>query len=97
MNGRTEPFPTRKYRGCRWKGKEVSTMGGILMEMESFAPVEVFFAGLILLALVATAILLGYTAEEESKGNRLFWAEWPLPGSGEPASPAVERESMKAA
>lgn len=56
-----------------------------------------FFAGLILLALVATAILLGYTAEEESKGNRLFWAEWPLPGSGEPASPAVERESLKTA
>jgi hypothetical protein len=51
----------------------------------------------ILLALVATAILLGYTAEEESKGNRLFWAEWPLPGTGEPVSPAIEREYLKAA
>jgi hypothetical protein len=72
-------------------------MESILIEMESFAPVWVFFAQLILLVLVATAILLGYTAEEESKGNRLFWAEWPLPGSGKPASPAVERESLKAA
>ncbi|MCR4309154.1 MAG: hypothetical protein NUW14_03910 [Deltaproteobacteria bacterium] len=72
-------------------------MESILIEMESFAPVGVFFAGLILLVLVATAILLGYTAEEESKGNRLFWAEWPLAGSGEPASPAVERETLKAA
>jgi hypothetical protein len=72
-------------------------MEGILIAMESFAPVGVFFAGLILTALVATAILLGYTAEEESKGNRLFWAEWPLPGSEEPTSPAVEREYAKAA
>jgi len=72
-------------------------MEGILIEMESFATVGVFFAGVILLTLVATAILLGYTAEEERKGNRLFWAEWPLPGTGEPASPAVEREYLMAA
>ena len=63
-------------------------MEGILIELESFATVGAFFAGAVLLALVATAILLGYTAEEESKGNRLFWAEWPLPGTGEPVSPA---------
>ena len=72
-------------------------MEGILIEMVSFAPVGVFLAGGILLALVATAILLGYTAEEESKGNRLFWAEWPLPGTGEPVSPAIGREYLKAA
>ncbi|MGZ9163504.1 MAG: hypothetical protein ACXW4J_10830 [Candidatus Deferrimicrobiaceae bacterium] len=75
----------------------MSTMEGILIELESFAPNGVFLAGLTLLALVATAILLGYTAEEESKGNRLFWAEWPLPGTGEPVSPAIEREYLKAA
>jgi hypothetical protein len=72
-------------------------MEGILIGVESFAPVGVFLAGLILLALAATAILLGFTSEEESKGNRLFWAEWPLPGSEEPAPPAVEREYQKAA
>ncbi len=72
-------------------------MEGILIELESFASVGVFFAGVILLALVATAILLGYTAEEENKGNRLFWAEWPLPGTGEPSAPAIEREYLKAA
>ena len=71
-------------------------MEGILIGMESFAPVGVF-AGLILLAFASAAILLGYTSEEESKGNRMFWADWPLPGSGEPASPAVEREYLKAA
>ena len=72
-------------------------MEGILIEMESFAPVGVFFAGVILTALVATAIVLGYTAEEEKSGKRLYWAEWPLSGTGEPASPDVEREYLKAA
>jgi len=78
-------------------GKEVSTMEGILIELESFASVGGFFAGLILTALVAAAILLGYTAEEEKKGNRLFWAEWPLPGSEETVSHIVEPEYRKAA
>ncbi len=72
-------------------------MEGILIEAESLASVGVFFAGLILVALVATAIMLGYTAGEERKGNRLFWAEWPLPGSEEPAAPAAEMEYPKAA
>jgi hypothetical protein len=72
-------------------------MEGILIEMESFAPVGVFFAGLILTTLVATAILLGYTAEEEKSGKRLYWAEWPLSGTGETASSVVEREYLKAA
>ncbi len=60
-------------------------MEGILIEMVSFAPVGVF-AGLILLAFASVAILLGGTAEEESKGNRLFWAEWPLPAAGKMAA-----------
>jgi len=77
--------------------KEVSTMEGILIELESFASVGVFLAGVILLALAATAILLGYTAGEEKKGNRLFWAEWPLPGSEETEPHVVEPEYRKAA
>ena len=72
-------------------------MEGILIEMESFAPVAVFFAGVILTALVATAILLGYTAEEEKSGKRLYWAEWPVPEKVETASPAGVREYRKAA
>ena len=67
-------------------------MEGILIEMEPFAPVGVF-AGLILLAFTSAAILLGYTAEEESKGNRLFWAEWPLPEADE----AEEEEEIRLA
>jgi len=72
-------------------------MEGILIEMEAFAPVGVFFAGLILTTLVATAILLGYTAEEEKSGKRLYWAEWPLSGTRETASSVVERKYLKAA
>lgn len=71
-------------------------MEGILIGIESIAPVGVL-AGLILLAFASAAILLGYTAEEEGKGRRLFWAEWPLPGTEEPVSPAIEREYLKAA
>jgi len=44
-------------------------MEGILIEMESLVPVGVYFAGLILLALVASAILFGYTAEEEKRAS----------------------------
>jgi hypothetical protein len=72
-------------------------MEGILFEVEMFASPVTVLSGLALLAIGACGILLGYTAEEESKGNRLFWAEWPLPGSEEPTSPAVEREYAKAA
>jgi hypothetical protein len=36
-----------------------------------------------LLAIVVSAVLFGYMSEEESRGNRLFWAEWPIPETGE--------------
>ena len=73
-------------------------MEGILIELESLAPVGVFFAGLIYLALVATVILLGYTSEEEKRGERLYWAEWPIPGTeGKTEASSTEREYLKAA
>jgi len=73
-------------------------MEGILIEMESLVPVGVSFAGLIFLALVATAILLGYTSEEEKRGERLYWAEWPIPGTeGKTKTSFSEREYLKAA
>jgi hypothetical protein len=72
-------------------------MEGILLDIEMFASPVTVLLGLVLLAIGACGILLGYMADEETKGNRLFWAEWPLPGSEEPASPALEREYLKAA
>ena len=42
---------------------------------------------------MVSGILLGYMAEEEHKGNRLFWAEWPLPEADE----AEEEEEIRLA
>ena len=72
-------------------------MEGIALATEFIGSVFAYLGGVALLAFVAGGILLGYTAEEEKSGKRLFWAEWPLPGTGEPASPVVEREYLKAA
>jgi hypothetical protein len=73
-------------------------MEGILIEMGSVAPVGGFFAGLILLALATAAILLGYTSEEEKRGERLYWAEWPIPGTeGTTETSFTKREYLKAA
>ena len=72
-------------------------MEGIALATEFIGSVFAYMGSVALLAIVASVILFGYTAEEERKGNRLFWAEWPLPGTGEPASPAVGREYLKAA
>jgi len=37
VKGRTEPYPAWKYRWDRWKEKEVSTMEGILFDIEMFS------------------------------------------------------------
>ncbi|MEW6719512.1 MAG: hypothetical protein AB1346_03590 [Thermodesulfobacteriota bacterium] len=74
-------------------------MEAILIEMESLAPLGVSLAGLVPLALVAAAAFIGYTAEEERSGRRLFWAEWPLPGTEEKTTETrlEEREHLEAA
>ena len=42
-----------------------------------------YLAEVALLALVASVVLFGYMSEKESRGNRLYWAEWPIPETGE--------------
>jgi hypothetical protein len=71
-------------------------MEGIALATEFIGSVA-YLGGVALLAFVVSTILFGYTAEEESTGKRLYWAEWPLPETGEPASPAGVREYRKAA
>ena len=68
-------------------------MEGIALATEFIGSVA-YLGGVALLAFVASGVLFGYMAEEEHKGNRLFWAEWPLPESGETA---VEEEFRMAA
>ena len=69
-------------------------MEGIALATEFIGSVFAYMGGVALLAFVASVILFGYTAEEERNGNRLFWAEWPLPEKGETA---VEEEFRIAA
>ena len=61
-------------------------MEGIALATEFIGSVFAYMGGVALLAFVGSGILFGYMAEEEHKGNRLFWAEWPLPEAGEPAA-----------
>jgi hypothetical protein len=68
-------------------------MEGIALATEFIGSIIAYLGGVALLAFVVSGILLGYTSEEESKGNRLFWAEWPLPETGE----AEEEESIRLA
>ncbi len=53
-----------------------------------------YLAEAALFAFVVSAVLFGYMSEEESRGNRLYWAEWPLP---EGSAPEAEEESRLAA
>jgi hypothetical protein len=61
-------------------------MEGIALTTEFIGSVFAYLGGVALLAFVVSVILFGYMAEEESRGNRLFWAEWPLPEVGETAA-----------
>ena len=68
-------------------------MEGIALTTEFIGSIIAYLGGVALLAFVVSVVLFGYTAEEESKGNRLFWAEWPLPEAGE----AEEEEEIRLA
>ncbi len=61
-------------------------MEGIALGTEFIGSVFAYLGGIALLAFVACAVLFGYMAEEERKGNRLYWAEWPIPETGETAT-----------
>jgi hypothetical protein len=58
-------------------------MEGIALTTEFIGSVFAYMGGVALLAFVVSGILFGNMGEEESKGNRLFWAEWPLPEADE--------------
>ncbi len=58
-------------------------MEGALYAIEPAVSGFVSLAGFVLLVLSVCGICLGYMAEEEKAGRRLYWAEWPIPESGE--------------
>ena len=71
-------------------------MEGIYYDMMVFESVVAFLGGIALLAIVAATILLGYVAEKEGRGERVFWAEWPIP-EGEGSGPAGAETTRLAA
>jgi hypothetical protein len=56
-------------------------MEGIILGLEAMASQLSVIGGVSLLAVVIGVVLLGYMSEEEKAGRRLYWAEWPIPGS----------------
>lgn len=62
-----------------------------ILRPEAFASPVAFASRLILLAVLAGAVLLGYIAGEEAKGRRLIWTEEPLPEAGKPVLPEAEQ------
>jgi hypothetical protein len=61
-------------------------MEGVIVDPEVFTSFAAWIGGAIVLVLVVAGIFLGYMADEERRGRRLTWAEWPLPGTEEPTS-----------
>jgi hypothetical protein len=68
----------------RSEGKGVKIIEIFALGTEFIGSVFAYLAEVALLAFVVSVVLFGYMSEEESRGNRLFWAEWPIPESGEP-------------
>jgi hypothetical protein len=60
------------------EAKEVSTMEGILFDIEMFTSPVTVLLGLVLLAIGTYGILLIHMADEETSGKRVFWAESPF-------------------
>lgn len=65
-------------------------MEGILFEIEMFSSPVALLSGLALLAIAGCAILIGRMADEEAKGNPVFWAESPFTDLGEPHAEGVK-------
>ncbi len=70
-------------------------MEGVLVDM--IVGNGVLLAGIALLAIAALGAVLGFMAEEEAKGRRLFWAEWPLPESESGVIPPGQSRVPRAA
>jgi hypothetical protein len=72
-------------------------MEGILLDIEAFASPVTALLGLVLLAIGACAILLGYMADEEANGKEIFWAESPFTDVGVSEAPVESVRYRRAA
>ena len=72
-------------------------MEGILFDIEMFATPVTVLLGVVLLAIGACGILLGYLADEEASGNKIFWAESPFTDVGVSEAPVENVRYLRAA
>ena len=69
-------------------------MEGIILSLEALASPWSLIGGVSLLAIVVRAVGFGYMEEEEKAGRRLFWVDWPIPGTEETS---FEEEALRLA
>jgi hypothetical protein len=72
-------------------------MEGILFDIEMFSTPITVLLGVVLLAIGACGILLGYMADEEASGNEIFWAESPFTDVSVSETPAESVRYLRAA
>jgi len=72
-------------------------MEGILFDIEMFASPVTVLLGVVLLAIGACGILLGYMADEEAGGKEVFWAESPFTDVSVSETPADSGRYLRAA
>jgi hypothetical protein len=79
------------------EAKGVSTVEGILFDIEMFATPVTALLGLVLLAIGVCGIFLGYLADEEASGKEIFWAESPFTDVGVSKAPVEGVRYLRAA
>jgi hypothetical protein len=72
-------------------------MEGILFDIEMFSTPITVLLGVVLLAIGACGILLGYMADEEASGKKIFWAESPFTDVGVGEAPVESVTYRRAA
>lgn len=72
-------------------------MEGILLDIEMFTSPVTVLLGLVLLAIGACGILLGYMADEEASGKRIFLAESPFTDVSVGEAPVESVKYLRAA
>ncbi|MBP2669169.1 MAG: hypothetical protein H6Q80_1371 [Deltaproteobacteria bacterium] len=69
-------------------------MEGIILDFEALVSPWAIVGGVSLLAVGVALMLLGHASDEEKAGRRLYWAEWPVPGTEETS---FEEEKLRLA
>jgi hypothetical protein len=89
--------PVRGDSGVLETKRRDTKMEGAIFDFVLVSPALSVICGLAMLAIAASLVLLGYWSDEERRGRRLFWAEWPVPGTEVPEIESVEEHPRREA